>query len=111
MDEVVVRSSAFEFSTTAEPSKPNRVGRIKVSPRLFITIHAFAIGEIGRTYSIRSQVMTLEDTHVTAERNIRVIVLIIFKDHIVQETLEVKGLLGADHIEDCILLDKRECLT
>lgn len=55
--------------------------------------------------------MTFEDTHAAAVRNCRVIVPIIFKDHIVEETLEVKGLLGADYIKDCIFLDKGECLA
>lgn len=55
--------------------------------------------------------MTFEDTHAAAVRNGRVIIPIIFKDHIVEETLEVKGLLGAYYIKDCIFLDKRECLA
>lgn len=55
--------------------------------------------------------MALEDTHAAAVRNSRVVVPVIFKDNIVQEALEVKGLLSADHIENCIFFDKRECLA
>lgn len=55
--------------------------------------------------------MAFEDTHAAAVGNGRVVVAVIFEDNIVEEALEVKGLLGADHIENCIFLDKRECLA
>jgi hypothetical protein len=48
--------------------------------------------------------VTLEDTHLAAERQIGIVVLVIFKDNIIEEALGVECLLSADDIEDCKLL-------
>lgn len=55
--------------------------------------------------------MTFEYAHLATIRNISVNIFVIFKDDIIEETLEVERLLSADNIESSILFLKRELLS
>ena len=102
VDEIIVRTSAVKLTAASKPSSPWLTGSFEVSPALFVAIQASCVGQICRGSSIWSEVVTPEHTHFAAVGNIRVNVFVIFKDDIIEETLEIKWLLGADYIKSSI---------
>jgi hypothetical protein len=49
--------------------------------------------------------VSLENAHATAERKGRVVIAIVLEDYIVEEALEVEGLLGTNYIKYGILFN------
>ncbi len=55
--------------------------------------------------------MSLEHTHLTTIGKVIVMVFVVFKDDIVEEALEVEGLLSTYDVKDFVLFDKWELFS
>ena len=55
--------------------------------------------------------MSFENTHFTAKWKIYIVVFVIFKGNIIEETLKIKRLLSTNNIKHFILFHKWEGLS
>ena len=98
MNQVVVGSSAVEFTTSSEPSSPGYVGLLEVGPRLGVAVDTLGVCEVVRSSSVRSSVMSPEHCHVSTVSLSGIVVPIVLEGYSIQEGFEIEGLSCADDI-------------